>query len=305
MSDARALVLATRPSPLARAQTELVRAALAQAFPGVPLTVRVIVTRGDRVLDRPLPEIGGKGLFTLELEQALRAGQADLAVHSLKDLPIEDASGLRLGALLERADPRDVLIAPGADGLQDLPPGARVGTSSLRRAAQLLAARPDLQPQPVRGNVETRLRKVEQGECDAALLAAAGLLRLGLHDRIAAWLPLEVMLPAPGQGALAVQCRADDRRALELLAPLDHAPTRAAVEAERAFLAALGGGCSAPVGACAVNEGAGLWLRGVAAAADGQSLVRVEGRGQEPGALGRALAARALAQGAAAAVTHA
>ncbi|MEX0788483.1 MAG: hydroxymethylbilane synthase [Anaerolineales bacterium] len=291
--------MATRPSTLARRQTEAVARDLQKAWPHITTCLVVITTEGDRVTDRPLPEIGGKGLFTQELETALLAGQVDLAVHSLKDLPIEDRPGLKLGAILPRQDARDVLISRKAASLEDLAPGSAVGTSSLRRQAQLLALRPDVRARPMRGNVETRIRKVLHEDYDAAILAAAGVIRLGLEMHIASWLPFEVMLPAPGQGALAVQCRSEDRTVLQMLAALDDPATRAVVTSERAFLEALGGGCSAPVGAHASPEGQGFRLRGVVASLDGREVVRVGGYGTDPAQLGRELAEEALRKGAA------
>lgn len=299
------LVLATRRSRLARRQTEAVASALRRAWPDLKIEVQLITTQGDRAHDRPLPEIGGKGLFTQELEQALRAGRADLAVHSLKDLPIEDAEGLILGAIPRRADAREVLVAVGPHRLMDLPAGAVVGTSSLRRQAQVLARRPDLIVRPIRGNVETRIRKVQQGQFDAVLLAAAGILRLGLADHVTEWFDFDVMLPAPGQGALAVQCRPEDGDVLKLLERLDDATTRAAVIAERAFLHALGGGCSAPVGAYAHMEGQAIHLAGVVARLDGREVIRVDGTGEDPLRLGEDVAGEALSRGAQRVVQHA
>ncbi len=290
--------IATRPSRLARRQTELVRDLLRQRWPSLAVEVVVIHTQGDRQLAQPLPEIGGKGLFTAELEQALRSSQVDLAVHSLKDLPIDDAPGLIIAAILMRSDPGEVLVAPSGYTLQSLPPGAVVGTSSPRRQAQLLHLRPDLQVRSIRGNVETRVRKVEEGQYDAALMAAAGLTRLGMQDHISQrFSPLDI-LPAPGQGALAVQCRAGDPRLLALVQGLDDPASRRAAQAERAFLAALGGGCSAPVGAYARAAGPTLALTGIVAAVDGTHLVRVHGQGQDPTKLGRELAQQAIIQGA-------
>lgn len=299
MSAAQTLVIGTRASALARWQSEWVQGALEGTWPGLACRLQLFTTTGDRVLDRPLPEIGGKGLFTAELEDALRAGTIDVAVHSLKDLPITDGPGLTIGAIVERADARDALICPAGHTLGTLPAGARVGTSSLRRAAQLRLARPDLLLLPLRGNVDTRLRKAQAGDYDAIVLAAAGLTRLGLQAAVTQFLPLDQMLPAPGQGALAVQCRADDAATLECLRSLDHAPTRAAVTAERAFLAGLGGGCAAPVAAFGKAEGdAELLLLGLVAAPDGSAAVRVSRVGSSAPALGQALAEEALAQGA-------
>lgn len=296
----RALTIGTRTSKLARWQTMHVVQRLQSAWPNLQCNKLEFVTRGDRTLDRPLPEIGGKGHFTAELEGALRAGKIDLAVHSLKDLPVEDAPGLTLGAITARADARDVVVARAGHSLATLPPGARVGTSSRRRRAQLLAARPDLDVRPIRGNVDTRVRKVLRGDYDAAILAAAGIRRLRMDGHVAEWLPLKVMLPAPGQGALAVQCRADDADTLELLATLDDGETRDATTAERAFLAALGGGCAAPIAAYAArsDSGAALQLRGLVAAQDGTQIIHVTGVGNDPLELGARVAERALQRGA-------
>lgn len=294
----RTLALGTRPSQLARWQTGYVAGLLESTLPGLKTRMVLITTEGDRVLDKPLPEIGGKGLFTAELERALHAGEIDLVVHSLKDLPVETAPGLSVAAIPQRADARDVLISAKGWSLDSLPTGAKVGTSSLRRSAQLLSARPDLTLLPLRGNVDTRIRKAMQGDYDAIVLAAAGVLRLGLEGHVTQFLPFEQMLPAPGQGALAVQCRADDRELRDLLAKIDDAGTRAAVEAERAFLSGLGGGCSAPVAAYAVRSGDAIILTGLAASADGFRVARVTGTGTQPLALGQSLADQVLAQGA-------
>jgi hydroxymethylbilane synthase len=305
----RVLKLGTRPSQLARRQTEVVAAALRAARPDLQVDIKIYTTQGDQELSRPLPEIGGKGLFTSEIEAALRAGEIDLAVHSFKDLPIaSDASGagLVVGATLEREDARDVLVSRHRLPLADLPPGPRIGTSSPRRAAQILAARPDAQIVSLRGNVDTRLRKAAGDAYDAVVLASAGLVRLGLDQPITQWLPFEVMLPAPAQGALAVQCRADDEVVLALLRAIHHPPTWAAVGAERAFLSGLGGGCAAPVAAYAVERpgdgGPSLWLRGLVASLDGRQVVRVAASGTPQAAeqLGLDLAQAALAEGAAA-----
>ena len=306
-----AVTLGTRASALARAQAEVVASRLRAAWPELGVETRTLVTAGDRTqaAGRPLPEIGGKGLFTEELERALRAGEIDLAVHSLKDLPTQEGPGVIVAGVCARDDPRDCLVCRDGLVLSELPAGAVVGTSSLRRAAQLLALRPELEVRSIRGNVDTRVRKVREGEYDAAVLAAAGVLRLGLGHAVSEWLPTETMLPAPGQGALAVQCRASDDAVLELLAPLEDPDTRAETTAERSFLSALGGGCAAPVAALAragatgsrdtLPDGASrVFLRGLVASADGQSVVRVEGEG-EPAALGERLAREALAAGAA------
>jgi hydroxymethylbilane synthase len=296
----RTLSLGTRPSQLARWQTDFVATALKAAWPGLRTEIMGYTTRGDRELNRPLPEIGGKGLFTAEIEAALRNGDIDLAVHSFKDLPIAESQGLAIGAVLERAEVQDVLVSRHDLPLAQLPPAPRIGTSSPRRAAQILVTRPDAQIIPIRGNVDTRLRKAATKDYDAVVLAAAGLIRLGLEKHVTQWLPLDVMLPAPAQGAMAVQCRADDGDILSLLRAIHHAPTWAAVTAERAFLAGLGGGCAVPVAAHAAGEGDGLQLQGVVASLDGQQVVRVAGDGlvKDPMYLGRRLAQEALDQGA-------
>lgn len=303
MTHKKSLIIGSRTSRLALWQTNYIIHNLQQAWPGLDCKIEHIVTKGDKTLDKPLPQIGGKGLFTLELEEALRAGAIDLAVHSLKDLPVEDGPGLMIGAIKGRADVRDVLITAvpnGVDGskIGSLPYGAQVGTSSLRRKAQLKAVRPDLQVQSIRGNVETRIRKVHDGLYDATLLAAAGVVRLGLENQISQWLPLDVMLPAPGQGALAVQCRAEDEQTLALLKPIHQADVAAAVRAERSFLFHLGGGCATPVAAYGLHKGNNLHLRGMVAALDGSRQIEVEGSGVEPWELGGILAEQAMQQGA-------
>lgn len=297
------LRIGTRSSELALRQANQV-AALLNAR-GVATELVTYTTIGDRILDRPLAAIGEKGLFTAELEADLLAGRTDCAVHSLKDLPTADPEGLTVVALLEREDPRDALVVRagvGATSLAELPKGARIGTSSLRRRAQLRVMRPDLDIQELRGNVGTRLRKLDDGEVDAALLAAAGLRRLGLGDRIVALLDAPDWIGAPGQGAIAIQARTGDPVITPILAALDHAPTRLAITAERALLATLEGGCSVPIGAATVpDEEFGLMLHGVVAAVDGSSAAR-GGRpinAADPAATGRQLAHELLAAGAA------
>lgn len=296
------IVFATRPSALARRQTRMVIRALQKHYPPLECHEKVITTQGDKILDRPLPEIGGKGLFTQELEAELLSGNVHCAVHSLKDLPVESPPGLTIGCIPTRGDVRDALISAGRFTLATLPAKARVGTSSVRRTAQLRAIRPDIVAQPLRGNVDTRVRQALDGRYEAIALAGAGLMRLGLDHYIAEWLPLEVMLPAPGQGALAVQCRADDLPIINLLSALDDVATRNAVSAERAFLSALGGGCAVPVAAHAeVDAGHRLLairLTGLVIAADGRKAVRVTGEGDEAIELGRRLARQAVARGA-------
>jgi hydroxymethylbilane synthase len=253
-----------------------VRARLATAWPDRAFSIVVIETRGDRSLDTPLPEIGGKGLFTLEIEDALRAGQIDLAVHSLKDLPTETAPGIVIGAVPERVSVSDALISRSGAALLELPVGATIGTSSHRRAAQLRRARPDLRPESIRGNIETRLRKTNDpnGPYDAAVLALAGLERLDLLGAATEILPLDLMLPAPGQGALAVQCR-DEPDSRALLAAIDDPAARLATSAERAFLAALGGGCSAPIACYGELAEGRLQLHGRIVALDASEQVDV------------------------------
>lgn len=268
--------IGTRSSALALRQAGQVESQLAAR--GIASVLVEYTTLGDRILDRPLAQIGEKGLFTAELEVDLRAGRIDCAVHSLKDLPTANPEGIVLVAILEREDPRDALVVrAGVDAvnLETLPEGARVGTSSLRRQAQLRAFRPDLEVCELRGNVGTRLRKLDEGQMDAALLAAAGLRRLGLTERIVALLDAPDWLAAPGQGAIAVQTRADDAALLATLGVLDDAPTRLAVTAERALLAALEGGCQVPIGAAVIEEAEyGTMLHGLIAALDGSSTVR-------------------------------
>jgi hydroxymethylbilane synthase len=293
------LTFATRPSALARWQTARVIELLQAAHPGLECDESIITTRGDRVPDLPIPEIGGKGLFTSELEEALLSGKAHIAVHSLKDLPLEDTPGIVIAAIPERASPYDVLVSANRSTLSTLPDGARVGTSSLRRTAQLLARRPDLTIWPLRGNVDTRVRKAMDGEYDAIVLAQAGLTRLGLQPYISEVFSLEIMLPAPGQGALAVQCRADDTETLAILGAIHDPLIAAAVEAERAFLSGLGGGCSLPVAAFAEKNNGNIILTGAVISPDGTQAIRLSAVDQEPRKLGERLAQLVLERGAA------
>jgi hydroxymethylbilane synthase len=292
-----AVVLGTRASALARAQTEAVIALLTAARPDLTCETKVLSTAGDRTQasGEPLPEIGGKGLFTAELERALRDGDIDVAVHSLKDLPTEGSDGVVIGAVSAREDVRDCVIG---GSLAELPPGAVVGTSSLRRSAQLRALRSDLDVRSIRGNVDTRIEKVRAGDYDAAVLAAAGIRRLGLEEAVTEWLEADVMLPAPGQGALAIQCRAGDEAILALLSEIDEPRARAETAAEREFLRVLGAGCAAPVAALATTTTTPrVRLQGLVASVDGTRMVRVEGEG-EPHSIGEQLAVEALAGGA-------
>jgi hydroxymethylbilane synthase len=296
------LIFATRPSALARWQTRWVIHALQGIYPDLDCEEKVIVTKGDRVLDKPLPEIGGKGLFTQELEAELLTGAVHCAVHSLKDLPVQNPDGLIVGSIPVRAEVRDALISRNRFTLMTLPQNAVVGTSSLRRAAQLLAARHDLKIEPLRGNVDTRLQKALDGQYDGIILAGAGITRLGLGSHVTEWLPLDRMLPAPGQGALAVQCRADDQTTIGLLAALDDESTRSTVTAERAFLSGLGGGCAVPVAAYAettvISHISGVQLTGLVISTDGKKAIRVTGEGTDSMELGHELAQKAISQGA-------
>jgi hydroxymethylbilane synthase len=299
MSD-RTLIVGTRGSALALWQAGHVIERLKASHPYLDPQLKTIKTHGDLVRDRALSQVGGKGLFVKEIEDALLAGEIDLAVHSLKDMPTEQPQGLALGAVLSRADARDALVVRGRQtNLASLSEGAIVGTSSLRRRAQVLALRPDLQVRDLRGNVDTRLRKLRSGQYDAVVLAAAGLVRLGHSDEIGQYLPPDLMLPAVGQGALCIEIRADDDATRHLLAPLDDAPTSQATSAERAFLHRLEGGCQVPIAAFGEVEGDGLHLRGLIAALDGRQLVKDGIRGSAATAvrLGSELAERLLAAG--------
>ena len=293
MTSTGPLRIGTRGSPLALAQAKEVQQRLAAAHPdSPPAEITVIRTTGDKVQDRKLEEIGGKGLFTKEIEEALIAGRIDLAVHSMKDMPTVLPPGLIIGCLLPREDPRDALFSPHAASLAGLPRGARVGTSALRRQAQLLALRPDIQVRMLRGNVGTRLAKLAAGEVDATLLALAGLKRLGLADEATAILSSEEMLPAVAQGAIGVEIRAGDRRLADLLAPLNDPDTTDSVEAERACLAVLDGSCRTPIAALAEHEPGGiLRLRALIALPDGSAIRREERRAPRSQAvdLGRAV----------------
>ena len=270
------LVVATRKSALALAQTRQMMRALCSRHPGLELEELHVVTQGDRIQDRPLSEIGGKGLFVTEIEQALLDGRADLAVHSMKDLPAALATGLVVGCTPEREDPRDVVVTCDGRPFAGLGARSRVGTSSLRRAVQLRAWRPELEVVPMRGNVDTRLRKCSSGEVDAVILARAGLARLGLLERATETLEPEQMLPAIGQGALAIERRADDERVAALLAQLEHRETAVAVAAERGVLVAVQGSCKLPVAAYALLEGDALWLRALLCDEDGGRMRRRE-----------------------------
>ena len=292
--------IATRKSALALWQAEYVKAELLRHHPQLNVELVPMSTQGDKILDTPLAKIGGKGLFVKELEQAMLDGRADIAVHSMKDVPVEFPAGLMLHTICPRENPQDAFVSNQFKTLDELPQGAVVGTSSLRRQCQLKALRPDLTVRDLRGNVNTRLAKLDNGEFAAIILAAAGLIRLGFESRIASLLPVELSLPANGQGAVGIECRSDDIAVQQLLAPLEHAPTRACVLAERAMNRKLQGGCQVPIGAFAVIEADSLWLRGLVGAVDGNEVIRHQLRGPvaEAEQLGTALAEHLLAQGA-------
>lgn len=296
----REIRIATRKSALALWQAEHVKDRLQQAHPELSVTLVPMISRGDKLLDSPLSKIGGKGLFVKELETALLEGHADIAVHSMKDVPMDFPEGLGLFCICEREDPRDAFVSNHFPSLAALPSGAVVGTSSLRRQTQLLARRPDLQIRFLRGNVNTRLAKLDAGEYDAIILAAAGLIRLGFQQRITENLDILHSLPAGGQGAVGVECRSADTDIHALLAPLHHADTDVRVRAERAMNKHLNGGCQVPIACYAVLEGEQLWLRGLVGSPTGERLLAADQRGsrQHPEALGVAVAERLLAQGA-------
>lgn len=284
MSAPPRVVIATRESALAMWQARHIQARLEQAHPGIVIEIHGMTTEGDRKLDSSLAKIGGKGLFVKELEDALVRGDADIAVHSMKDVPMALLTGHVIGAIPERADPRDAFVSNGWRNLDELPAGARVGTSSLRRESQLRALRPDLSIEPLRGNVPTRLRKLDEGGYDAILLAAAGLKRLGLAARITALLTTTVSLPAPGQGALGIECREERDDLLRLLAPLDHAASALAVRAERAVARALAASCNVPLAAYAEVSGDLMRLRGFVGSPDGSRTARASVEGPAAGA---------------------
>ena len=293
------LKIGTRQSLLALWQSNHIAACLRKQYPDCEVVLKKIVTKGDRILDVPLAQIGGKGLFTKEIEEDLLSGEVDLAVHSLKDMPTVLPEGLCLTAITERAHVGDAFVSNKYNSFAELPLGAVVGTSSLRRKAQLLAARPDLTIRDLRGNVDTRLRKLDEGLYDAIILAAAGLERLGHGDRIKAVIPSSVCLPAVGQGALAIECRTNDAEVRQMLDFLNDAPTVYATNAERAFLGLLEGGCQVPIGVHADVEGDKIKIEAIIAALDGSTVLRdtVEGPASDAVALGQALGRKMLANG--------
>lgn len=294
------IVIASRESRLALWQARHVQARLAALYPQRAITILGMSTRGDQIVDRPLAQIGGKGLFIKELEVAMVEGRADLAVHSLKDVPMEMPDGFALAAITARENPCDAFVSNRYPELAALPAGAVVGTSSLRREAMLRAAYPQLKIEALRGNLDTRLRKLEEGCYDAIILAAAGLIRLGLASRITALLTPEQSLPAPGQGALGIEVQSANAAAAACVAPLNDVATAACVRAERAFSRALGGSCQVPLGAYAIIDDGELWLRAFVASRDGRQMLRGELRGAPDGdeSVGRALAQQLLDRGA-------
>ncbi|MEP7330122.1 MAG: hydroxymethylbilane synthase [Betaproteobacteria bacterium] len=301
------LHIALRKSALSLCHAQYIRGRLLELYPDCDITLRGISTQGDRVLDQPLAEIGGKGLFIQEIETAMLEGRADMAVHSLKDMPMEMFDGFTIAAVPVREDPRDALVCNNYASIAALPPGAVVGTASLRREAQLREINPSLNIRMLRGNVNTRVRKLDEGQYDAMILAAAGLNRLELHHRITALLEPESFLPAVGQGALALECPTSRPDIIALLQPLIHMPSLLAITAERAFSRALSGSCHTPLGGYAMFRGSELWLRGLLATRDGTDVLRGEravaldaehGDPATADALGRALADEFLARGA-------
>jgi len=293
--------IATRKSPLALWQAEFVQAELMSRWPGLTVELVPMSTRGDKILDAPLAKVGGKGLFVKELESAILEERADIAVHSMKDVPMEFPEGLGLGAICVREDPRDALVSNHYGSLDELPAGAVIGTSSLRRRCQLLNRRPDLRIKDLRGNVNSRLAKLDAGEYDALMLASAGLIRLQMGDRIRQAIAAELSLPAGGQGAVGIEMRIDDTATRDLIAGLHHPLTAQCVEAERSMNATLQGGCQVPIACYAIHDRGKLWLRGLVASLDGRTLLFAEQKSApaEAVALGRRVAENLLGQGAA------
>nr|WP_264194062.1 hydroxymethylbilane synthase [Marinomonas algarum] len=294
------IVIATRESKLALWQAENIQAQLKSLYPELLVELLGMSTKGDQMLDSPLSKIGGKGLFVKELETALLDGRADIAVHSMKDVPMAFPEGLGLAVICEREDPTDAFVSNTFSSIDELPRGSIVGTCSLRRSCQLRMNRPDLVIKDLRGNVNTRLRKLDDGEYDAIILATAGLLRLEMNDRIRQRIPAETSLPAGGQGAMGIECRSDDSDTLALLAPLKHEETTIRVTAERAVNERLNGGCQAPIACFALLEGDSIWLRGLVGSPDGKTMIEGEIRGHkaEVRSLGIQLADDLLARGA-------
>jgi len=295
-----ARTIGTRGSSLAKYQAQLVQAKLEERFPGQRFELKMITSTGDKNPELSLTAISGEGVFVKELESALKDDAIDLAVHSLKDLPLETPPGLFIAAVLERDEPRDAFVSRSGQTFDQMPKKSRIGTSSPRRRSQLLRLRPDLEMLEIRGNIDTRLRKLDEGRYDAIVLAACGLIRLGLENRITEYLDIERMVPEPGQGALAVEVRADDAATREMVSALDDPMSRTRTDAERAFLRALGGGCRVPIAAYADQKDGTLELSGTVVAADGSAQVRgtMTGAVTEPATLGQRLAAQLISQGA-------
>ncbi len=300
MAAKRRIRLGTRKSLLALTQSSWVKERIEAAWPDVEVELVKVVTKGDKILDVPLAKVGGKGLFVKEIEEAMLDGRIDFAVHSLKDVPAELPDGLEVTVFPEREDPRDAFISRDGKGLDGLPRGSVVGTSSLRRMAQLRALRPDLEIRSLRGNLDTRLKKLDAGEYDAIVLAAAGLNRLGLSGRVTSYFGVDQLLPAVGQGALGIEFRSSDSDMREILSAIHHEPTAIAVQAERAFLARLEGGCQVPIGAHATIEGSKLRLCGLVGDERGEKIIKQEAEGpaEEAVSLGTGLAEAVLAAGA-------
>ena len=308
MEKKNKVVIATRGSKLALWQAEWIKAEIEKLDPDIAIELNKIKTTGDKILDVPLAQVGGKGLFVKEIEEAMLRGEADLAVHSMKDVPTELPEGLHLSTITKREDPRDAFLtavssqqsAVSIKNFQDLPQGANVGTSSLRRICQLLNKRPDLKITQLRGNVDTRIRKLDEGEFDAIILATAGVKRLGHEDRITEKLPTGFSLPAIGQGAVGIECRVDDEFINNLLKPLDHEETFVCVKAERAFLKKLEGGCQVPIAAYAKLKDGNVYIEGLVGSIDGKTLIKesLTGKPEESESLGTALAEKLLARGA-------
>ena len=292
--------IATRKSALALWQAEHVRQGLELHHPGLQVELVTMTTRGDQILDSPLAKVGGKGLFVKELEQALLEGRADIAVHSMKDVPVDLPEGLGLAVILEREDPRDAFVSNQYAALEDLPQGARVGTSSLCRQCQLYALRPDLVIGDLRGNVNTRLDKLDRGDYDAIILACAGLKRLGFGERIRQELGPEIILPAIGQGAIGIECRSDDKAVIDLIRPLAHAKTQDRLRAERSLNQHLSGGCQVPIAGYAEIDHGVVVLRGLVGRPDGTQLIQgvISGRPEDGDELGQVLAQDLLGRGA-------
>lgn len=294
----RRIIVGTRKSALALTQTKWVCDQLKEEFPSLEIDYTTIVTKGDRILHVTLAKVGGKGLFVKEIEQALLDGVIDFAVHSMKDMPAEMPEGLMIGAVTKREDPRDVFISRNGRPFHDLPEGARVGTSSLRRGAQLKAARPDLEIVSLRGNIDTRLRKLEEESLDGIVLAAAGLARMGWLDRVTEHLSTELCVPAVGQGALGIQCRSEDEEMREILQTLDDQPTRLAVTSERVLLGKLNGGCQVPIGAYGEYREGEVHLTGFVGLPDGSKVLKETGKDTDGVKLGQEIATRLLDRGA-------